>query len=393
MRMSSDISNAVGTGRGGIGGIYQVAPGSSTACIVSPIFPTSVITSRSVRTSVPSSSVAISAVGGVSSASTTSVRPTTQASDSTAPVVGSTGNSSGLSTGATAGIGAGIGVVAIAAIAGLIFWLMRRRKRSTALEAHPARQVDLNDGPRDPPATTYAGVEPKVEPFPSSGSSPGIIDPTTHLAYSSGYHERGSPLDMSTLGHPIQQYLGGAYSASGGSSTPDRTEFHDRFSISSGQMSPTAINPYFPLVVPGQLPQSPVPQANRPLSKIEQERARQAQFQNPPTGFSSMAHMSARASSVSGSSSSGQQPPLSPISSTMVSEVSRSSKLSNDTTAHAAANASGTINPEQHSQPEEDDSQPGPVEFRRHQDAESSAVVDLPPLYQDVPQRGPTGGS
>ncbi|KIW59020.1 hypothetical protein PV05_03504 [Exophiala xenobiotica] len=45
--------------------------------------------------------------------------------------------SSGLSTGAQAGIGAGVGVVAIAAIAGIIFFLLRRRRKQRTPQAKP----------------------------------------------------------------------------------------------------------------------------------------------------------------------------------------------------------------------------------------------------------------
>jgi hypothetical protein len=73
---------------------------------------------------------------------------TSGSGNSTSSGSGSSGSSSdsnsGLSTGAKAGIGAGVGVVGLAALAGLVF-LLRRRKKSpdnTAAIAHAATQQD-----------------------------------------------------------------------------------------------------------------------------------------------------------------------------------------------------------------------------------------------------------
>lgn len=104
-----------------------------------------------------SSMSSTSAGAGTTTGSTTSI--STSASASAAGAAGSVSSSNspgGLSTGAKAGVGVGVAVVVIALIAGLVFWLLKRRRNNAhaaaesvqpapAYPAHPsAGQMSYN---------------------------------------------------------------------------------------------------------------------------------------------------------------------------------------------------------------------------------------------------------
>lgn len=428
-RGSADLtsSNLYGAGRGGIGGIYQVAPGSTNSCITAPVYttsawpaglqtntlltaaalPTSVITSRSVRAVSSSSSVSLGAVGGSDTMSSTPSRDTVTVTSLSSSSTAAAGGG-GLSTGAAAGIGAGIGCAAIALIAGLIFWWLRRKRSARSTDP---RQVDLASESRTGPASGY---EAKVEPYPSPTVTPGL-----NQAPEMAYH----PTADTDTGHqyPNPFTFGAAATGAAGSyaalnqasqSSEQLSPGRDRFSITSAPTSST-INPYFPPETGaggGVSPQSP--EAGPLPSKSN--AARQS-YQPSIQAYGMSGAAGARAgqtsplspSSISGSSSSGRALPAIP-------GGPRGSVSASDTEAKApslppgagAGASSGASNAGTtgHAAPMPfmSEAQPGQaaevgggeVEFRRHQDAETvlppqqeSGVVDLPPLYQDVPQR------
>lgn len=397
-------SNADGYGRGGVGGIYQVAEGASNSCIIAPMYttaawpgvlqtttlltaaalPTSIITSRS--------DIASSTISDVSGDDGTS--DIASSSRSTAPpvtvvVTQSDSSGGGLSTGATAGIGAGVGVVALGAIiAGLLFWL-RKRKRDTGVVNSYARPVDLNeDGGHGMGRPPMSAIEPKVEPYPSPEMTG--LSQTPQMPY-------GSSLAPSNTGYD-------AYGVAGAAVGSQQHQSRTSMAYSDSQMSPTgtgtgtgtgndhsnrysmasqgpSTNPYFPPA--GQA--GPLPsKANLARQSYQQS---QQSFQGPPGG---LAPQSPVTGSVSGSSSSGGPetssrpgtfgrplpgPPIQPI-----------SEYGSNDSKHGIPEQCGTGTPGNTSPITSE-----PV-FNIHRDAEaepaaSSGMIDLPPMYQDVPQR------
>lgn len=387
-------SNADGYGRGGVGGIYQVAEGASNSCIIAPMYttaawpgvlqtttlltaaalPTSIITSRS--------DIASSTISDVSGDDGTS--DIASSSRSTAPpvtvvVTQSDSSGGGLSTGATAGIGAGVGVVALGAIiAGLLFWL-RKRKRDTGVVNSYARPVDLNeDGGHGMGRPPMSAIEPKVEPYPSPEMTG--LSQTPQMPY-------GSSLAPSNTGYD-------AYGVAGAAVGSQQHQSRTSMAYSDSQMSPTgtgtgtgtgndhsnrysmasqgpSTNPYFPPA--GQA--GPLPSKTN-LARQSYQQSQQS-FQGPPGG---LAPQSPTAGSVSGSSSSGRPLPGPPMQS--FSE-SGTNDTKHDIPEHSHA---GTQGHEGNTSPVAE-----PV-FNIHRDAEaepvaSSGMIDLPPMYQDVPQR------
>jgi hypothetical protein len=100
----------------------------------------------------------------------------------------SNSSSSGLSTGAKAGIGVGVAVGAIALIAGLVWFLMVRKRRAAAAAAAPGAKDNALDGPPQP-----AELEPEHhQQAELSSTSPSVA---------ASYHPVGTDYSGSTEYH------------------------------------------------------------------------------------------------------------------------------------------------------------------------------------------------
>lgn len=303
----------------------------------------------------------------------------------------------GLSTGATAGIGAGVGVAALAAIiiGALFWWRKKKRGGSAAVRSTYAAPVDLNDesghGPR-------SAVEPKIEPYPSPG-----ISQQPEMAYAqsnNGNNFSQSNISSPTEGHNFGQY-GLATAAGYNHHQQQQQPQHARSSMaySDNQLSPIGsgdhqqrysmssagnnnnsnpqINPYFPTAQPSGPGQAgPLPSKS--------DIARQSYLPAQTNYGSSTGHLTAPQSpgSVSGSSSSGRGLPMPPGIGAMSESGASDSKTNLQSPgSHAPTQGHG----QQHQGPQE-------AVFNIHRDAEAepapqSGMIDLPPMYQDVPQR------
>lgn len=145
-------------GRGGVGQIYRVESSSNTTCITQTTngasdWPSGLQAQQIAPKASP--------FGPGPSDSSSATAP--DRTNKVTAVVGagsSTPSDSSMSGGAIAGaaVGAAIGV---AAIAGLIFWLLRRRRRGQY--SPPAGDVDLIGGPGS--GEVGLGYEPKLEPY------------------------------------------------------------------------------------------------------------------------------------------------------------------------------------------------------------------------------------
>lgn len=391
MKDWADDSNAYGYGTGGVGGIYQVAEGSSNSCIIAPMYttaawpgalqtttipavaalPTSVITSRSERASSTVSDVSgDEGVSDVASSSRVTAPPVTV-------IVTSSDSAGGLSTGATAGIGAGVGVLALGAlIAGLLFWLKRRKRNQGTVNSY-ARPVDLHeDGGGRPP---MSGFEPKVEPYPSPemtglSGAPQMAYNRTSLAPGSSneYGDYGAATAVAGAGVGGQQQSRTSMAYTDNQMSPGITS--DRNSMASH--APQS-NPYFPPSGSASTQAGPLPsKAN--LARQSYQSQRQS-FQGPPGALAPQSP-----GSVSGSSSSGRPLPGPPGLASMSESGTNDTKAENPTQedqSHIGTQGHGTHAPVEL----------GPV-FNIHRDAEAepavqSGMIDLPPMYQDVPQR------
>lgn len=139
---------------------------------------TSTKTSSSATKTPNSTSASSTSASSTSAASTTAAKTSSTASPSTSPDASKgDGEKKKLSTAGTIGIAAGVSIAGVAAIAGLAFFLVRRRKRNTADEAHPML----------PPTEKYGGgggatTFPPHDPSPSIGG--GGFDHETKSHYS-----------------------------------------------------------------------------------------------------------------------------------------------------------------------------------------------------------------
>jgi hypothetical protein len=392
------ISNAYGYGTGGVGGVYQVAEGSSNACIIAPMYttaawpgslqtttlltaaalPTSVITSRSARESSTISDVSgDEGISDVASSSRVTAPPVTV-------IVTSSDSAGGLSTGAMAGIGAGVGVLALGAlIAGLLFWLRKRKRNQTTVNDY-ARPVDLHeDGNGRPP---MSGVEPKVEPYPSPemtglSGAPQMAYNRTSLAPGSS-HEYGDYAPVvaaAAVGSQQQSRTSMAYSDNQMSPVGNGNS-SDRYSMASHAPQ---TNPYFPPSGSTSGQAGPLPSKTNIARQSYQSQSQS--FQGPPGALAPQSP-----GSVSGSSSSGRPLPGPPGLASMSESGTNDTKIDNtipEHESHAGTQGHGSQAPVQSE----------PV-FNIHRDAEAepagqTGMIDLPPMYQDVPQRRVEEGS
>jgi len=348
-------------------------PGSvqTTGLLTAAALPTSVITSRS-----EIASSTLSDLGGYDGYSNVASSSRSIAPPLTITTVVTESSKSGLSTGATAGIGAGVGVIALGAIiAGVLFWL-RKRKRTQGVGNSYARPVDLNEdgghgGMGRPP---MSAVEPKVEPYPSpemSGLSQAPQMPYgTSLAPSSTGHDAYGVVGAAAVGGQQHQSRNSmAYSDS--QMSPTGNEASNRYSMAS-QIPQNQTNPYFPPT--GQA--GPLPSKTN-LARQSYQPSQQS-YQGPPGGLTPH---SPGPGSVSGSSSSGRPLPGPPMQS--ISE-SGTNDTKIDIPEHSNA---GTQGHNGNTSPITSE----PV-FNIHRDAEAEpapqgGMIDLPPMYHDVPQR------
>jgi hypothetical protein len=385
--------------------VYTTAawPGSlqTTPLLASAQLPTSVITSRSARSTESASDLSGDEGASGDASSTRETAPPV-----TVIVTASNGSSGGgLSTGATAGIGAGVGVLALGAIiAGLLFWL-RKRKRAPQTVNNYARPIDLNDeGGRG----GMSAVEPKVEPYPSPSMSPGLSG-QPEMSYNNQGYNPSNNFSQSNMGSGDNQgfnnYYGvaaGSAASAAGAGAAGQHQSHTSMAYSDNQMSPTGnqsdnqnrqsmsshadpgplMNPYFPPTAPGQA--GPLPSKSSAARHSYQSQT-QSQFQGPP---GAMPPQSPGASgSVSGSSSSGRPLPAHPGLAPLSESGTDDTKSNVQTTASHAGTQGHSASPAP--------AELGPV-FNIHRDAEAEpevqgGMIDLPPMYQDVPQRKEAG--
>lgn len=374
-------------------------PGSvyTTEILASAQLPTSVITSRSAR---PTESA--SDLSGYEGTSAEVPSSRTTAAPVTVIVTGSgSASGGGLSTGAVAGIGAAVGVIVLGAIiGGLLFW-WRKKRRAPKTVNNYARPMDLTDeGGRG----AMSAVEPKVEPYPSPEMSPGLSR-QPEMSYNQAYHQSNSfgqsAMTSSTSEHGVDNY-GIAAGAGGAASQPYQSR--SSMSYSDNQLSPTGnhtdnrysvsshggtapqMNSYFPPSGPGQA--GPLPSKTNVARNSFQSQP-QSQYQGPSGGLTPQSP-----GSVSGSSSSGRPLPAHPGLGALSEAGTDDAKTAVQGASHGGTQDHNTGNA------------PVDVEpvFNIHRDAEAEpapqgGMIDLPPMYQDVPQRRgeeaapPPGGS
>ncbi|KAJ4165409.1 hypothetical protein LMH87_007043 [Akanthomyces muscarius] len=168
--------------------------------------------SRSSSTATKTSSSSTSASNTASktpSSSSTSTTPSATTSSTASPTASPDGSKK-LSTAGTIGVAAGVSVAGVAAIAGLAWFLVRRRKRSTAAdEAHPMLAQEKyggSGGGGGGGATTF----PPHDPSPSLGGGGGGFGRETKSHYSvstfSSAHPRQSYAALSSVSPDPQQH-------------------------------------------------------------------------------------------------------------------------------------------------------------------------------------------
>ena len=394
-------SNGIGYGAGGVGAIYQVAEGSSNSCITAPMYataawpaglqtstilqaaqlPTSVITSRAARSTDGGASL-----GGDEGLSTDG--PTSSREPAPPVTVVVTAGSSGLSTGATAGIGAGVGVLALAAIGAGIWFCLRKRKNRGSTPTHTtyAAPVDLNDdsghGPR-------SGIEPKIEPYPS---------PPIGQVPEMGYAQSNQGYSQSNVASPDTNHYGQYGMAVAQQQQQQQQQSRNSMATySDGQLSPMGsdqqrysmsssagpqMNPYFPSTASQD--QSGPGQAGPLPSKAHIARQSYLPAAQPYSASPGGLSPGAGSGSVSGSSSSGRGLPMPPgmsqLSESGASDSKTNLQLQSPMTSQSPTQGHGYS--------------PVPQEpvFNVHRDAEAEpapqgGMIDLPPMYHDVPQR------
>lgn len=359
----------------------------TTTILTAAQLPTSVITSRSVRPTEGASDLSGDDAGAYSDAPTTS----RQTAPPVTVVVTASGSSGGLSTGAAAGIGAGIGVVVLAAIGFGVWFCLRKRKNGAAVaKGTYAAPVDLNDDTGHAPRSA---VEPKIEPYPTPGLSQAPEMPYAQSSNNFSHSNVSSP----TEGHNYAQYgmAAGAAAAGYGQhqhqqqySPPIQQGARSSMAYSESQLSPGAggherysmsssgnpqVNPYFPTT--GQIPGQAGPLPSK-ADMARQSYVPAAQSYGPTGGLSPHSP-----GSVSGSSSSGRGLPMPPGMGALSESGASDSKTNLQSPgSHTPSQGHGFA--------------PAPQEavFNIHRDAEAepaqqSGMIDLPPMYQDVPQR------
>lgn len=162
LRRRLTSSDGYGTGRGGVGQIYEVASSSNVSCITQQNSGRADWPAGLQVGAVPSTTTAWGPGPTNSSTNTATDVQTASTSPSASNLpAGTSSSTKGLSTGAIAGIAAG-GAVALLALLGLIFFCLRRKRRQN--RAAPRHDVDLIGGS----ASGTGHIEPKVEPFRST---------------------------------------------------------------------------------------------------------------------------------------------------------------------------------------------------------------------------------
>ena len=142
-------SNKKGYGHGGTAGVYEVSDGPSNDCIVSPVAP-------------PASWPVAIGTNTLGSATLPITSAAATASSSASPRPES--DSSGLSAGGIAGLAIGV-IAGVALIALLLFFLWRRRRRQR--ESLPTERTDAFDVDPD----SHAMIEPyRPLSYPAPGS-------------------------------------------------------------------------------------------------------------------------------------------------------------------------------------------------------------------------------
>ena len=326
-------SNALGYGTGGTAGIYEVDPDMTptrSACVKQSIAPT----------------------GQWPVGLATNTLPV-----ATLPVTAPAGPKKGLSSGEIAGVV--IGVVAALAILLLALWFLLRRRRRRRNEAHrvASHEVDLADradgtsmtgmSRMDNTSTTHViETYPQLNPFQqdqrsnSAGSSVGENAPTVTTAGLAGL----------------------------GAGLPIHRQAHDEDGRASG---PGVAGP-LPLKTPHRLPEPPTPASS---SRSQSVHAMKSDLLN-------------------------RSPDIAPSLPVQQAPAGAMRIVNHDDPYGLPALPPGA----RHDDPSRDPRRRGPGRrsmetgptFRRHEDAgrlpvtrREEEIVDLPPLYTDVPRDGP----
>ncbi|WVR09802.1 hypothetical protein IAU60_006878 [Kwoniella sp. DSM 27419] len=180
------LSNALGYGNGGIGGIYQVAAGTASSCLSDAFNPTSAWPDGATTVSVGPLTTSVPLVAGVRSSQTHALASTTPFSPAPSQSSSSSTNASASSTSESRRIGTNVALIAGAAGGGaagvivlglLVFLCMRRRRRALA----PVDPIDLCPEPtgvqeiKHVPTGYYTAFGPTVTPYtplPTDATSP-----------------------------------------------------------------------------------------------------------------------------------------------------------------------------------------------------------------------------
>jgi len=347
-------SDGYGPGRGGVGQIYEVASSTNVTCVTQQYMGRTTWPAGLQIDPVASTTTAWGAAPTNTSTNTaTDVQTAVTTPSATNPPVD---NGGGISAGAIAGIAVGAAAVVVAIIALILFYMRRKRRQSRAAQQE---DVDLIGG-----TSGGAGqVEPKVVPFRSSstgGSMPtaGYAQSRTESGYEAGQMVQTDPNfnvhGVDTPGSvPFPTPGSGFFGFAGapGSSTDAQSEEGDQGSIS----------PYA----------TPVPDRAAPRRGLSDSSGPQNDPDTPGAFGMAQGYYAT--------------PP------------SSSGVASSDTKAGYPRGfpSATTLPTSQHPLPPIPLGSLASPEFRRHTDAgeipdqggQQGGVVDLPPLYTDVPAR------
>jgi hypothetical protein len=350
-------SNALGYGRGGVAGIYSVSDTNDDSCVTQPEqpayqWPSNILTN------------ALSAA----------TLPVTERASSN--------SGDGLSGGAIAGIV--IGVVAALAIVGFALWFLLRRKRSRERAAHieplgrkeTSHEVDLADdlGPYTETNSGRSVAAPMIEPYRTIGS----FDPPPAHEHDGQLGSHTGSQELSRFGSTSSPGFAGVGAAGAGAALTSRSLSRDSRENDRGLLD-EELRPSGPGVA-AALPTKSSGPAYVPPSR--------------PTAPSGPTTTEDNASKVTTSGSTDIHGSLPPAAGGM--------RISNpDHDADILARPLGAAYDHTAIQERERRRRPefsGPT-FRRHEDAgrvpvtrpriQEEEIVDLPPLYTDVPRDGP----
>ncbi|EIW66510.1 hypothetical protein M231_02312 [Tremella mesenterica] len=341
-RFTIMMNNGLGRGRGGMGEIYQVQ-GSKTSCL-SSIAPSDTVHSTSAYVPLPPTKVItnspVSPVDGETSSANSnrgrlvSDTPARDNVTSTSISYDDSGSPNGLSTAAAAGIGAAVATAVLLIGIAFIGYYLHKRPSAPSGGLSRYNAVDLIDS-RGPRPFGVNSIEPRIEPFRTSNTN--------------------SPPSLRRLST---------------SRSP---------TCSPGGYSETILRP---------LPTSPSspshvaqcdPHVGSPTSPSQHSAVRNPRIsQKRPDARSMSISSQISRTSVLRSSASSSTPMLSTMESLKLAALEKSPRAS----MQERRRSEEPRRPPSESEPE----------YRRHTDAGVSLdgerrVIDLPPLYDDVPRQ------